>query len=126
MDIDNIWNSFLEKVKNTLSPILYETWFENTKIYKIEDNLVTIIVPMDVHKKHLKENYYELISNTFAEITGTNFKFEFILEEEIEQDIIIDTNEVGVPSLENFQSNLDPKYTFENFVAGIVISLQEQ
>ena len=118
MDIDNIWNSFLEKVKNTLSPILYETWFENTKIYKIEDNLVTIIVPMDVHKKHLRENYYELISNTFAEITGTNFKFEFILEEEIEQDIIIDTNEVGVPSLENFQSNLDPKYTFENFVAG--------
>ena len=118
MDINNIWNSFLEKIKNTLSPILYETWFESTKIHKISNDLVTIIVPMEVHKKHLKENYYDLITNTFNEITGTIYKFEFILEDEIENDIIIDTNEVGVPSLDSFQTNLDPKYTFENFVAG--------
>ena len=52
MDINNIWNTFLNKIKETLSPILYETWFENTKIYQIKDNLVTIIVPMEVHKKH--------------------------------------------------------------------------
>ncbi len=118
MNTDNIWNSFLEKIKNTLSPILYETWFESTKLHQIKDDLVTIIVPMEVHKKHLKENYYELISNTFSEITGTNFNFEFILEEEIDNEIIIDENEVGVPNLDNFQSNLDPRYTFENFVAG--------
>ena len=118
MDINNIWNSFLEKIKNTLSPILYETWFESTKIHKISNDLVTIIVPMEVHKKHLKENYYDLITNTFNEITGTIYKFEFILEDEIENDIIIDTNEVGVPSLDSFQTNLDPKYTFDNFVAG--------
>ena len=118
MDNNNIWNSFLEKIKNTLSPILYETWFESTKIHSINNDLVTIIVPMEVHKKHLKENYYDLITNTFNEITGTIYKFEFVLEEEIENDIIIDTNEVGVPSLDNFQTNLDPKYTFENFVAG--------
>ena len=118
MDTNNIWNSFLEKIKNSISPILYETWFESTKIYQIKDNVVTVIVPMEVHKKHLKENYYDLITNTFLEVTGTNFKFEFILEEEIENEIIIDNGEVGVPDLEDFQSNLDPKYTFENFVAG--------
>ena len=118
MDINNIWNTFLSKIKETLSPILYETWFENTKIYQIKDNIVTIIVPMEVHKKHLKENYYDLINSIFTEITSTNFKFEFILEDEIEKEILIDVNEVGVPSLENFQSNLDPRYTFENFVAG--------
>ena len=118
MDIENIWNSFLDKIKNTLSPILFETWFESTKIHKISGNTVYVVVPMEVHKKHLKENYYELISNSFSEITGTNYKFEFLLDEEIEKDIIIDPNEVGLPSLENFQSNLDSRYTFDNFVAG--------
>ena len=118
MDTEIIWNNFLEKIKTSLSQILYETWFENTKIYKINNDTVSIIVPMEVHKKHLKENYYDLISNIFSEITGTNYKFEFLLDEEIEKDIIIDTDEIGLPSLEKFQSNLDSRYTFDNFVAG--------
>lgn len=118
MDTNNIWNSFLEKIKNSISPILFETWFENTQIYQIKNNVVTVIVPYDVHKIHLKKNYYDLISNTFLEITGTNFEFEFVLKDEIENEIIIDMNEVGVPNLENFQSNLDSRYTFENFVLG--------
>ena len=37
---------------------------------------------MLLHKKNLNENYKDLIIETFNEITGTNFEFEFILEEE--------------------------------------------
>ena len=118
MDINNIWNSFLEKVKERVDNILYESWFECSKLYQIKDNTATIVVPMEIHKKHLKENYYSFISEIFSEITGTNFKIEFLLEEEIENNIIIDMNEVGVPSLESFQTNLNPNYTFESFVSG--------
>ena len=28
MDLDNIWNSFLEKIKLQISDIAYETWFK--------------------------------------------------------------------------------------------------
>ena len=45
---------FLEKVKGELDPILYETWFMDTKLYELNDNTAKIIVPMQVHKKHLK------------------------------------------------------------------------
>ena len=118
MDINTIWNLFLEKIKTELDPILYETWFMETKLFEINNNVATIIVPMQVHKKHLKENYNSLIEDVFTEITGTNFKFEYLLEEEITKNITIDTNEIGVPYNNMFESNLDHKYTFDNFIVG--------
>lgn len=118
MDINTIWNLFLEKIKNELDPILYETWFMDTKLIELNDNTAKIVVPMQVHKKHLKENYNNLVEEIFTEITGTNFKFEYLLEEEIIKNITIDVDKVGVPSNNLYESNLDSKYTFDNFIVG--------
>lgn len=118
MDISTIWNMFLEKIKNELDPILYETWFSETRLESLENGIAKVIVPMPVHKKHLKENYNDIVEEIFTDITGTNFKFEYLLEEEIDKNIKIDAESVGVPSLSNFESNLDPRYTFENFIVG--------
>ena len=118
MDINTIWNLFLEKTKNELDPILYETWFSETKLYDLDNGIAKIIVPMPVHKKHLKENYNDIVEELFTEITGTNFKFEYLLEEEIEKNIKIDAENIGVPSFNSFESNLDSKYTFDNFIVG--------
>lgn len=118
MDINTIWSLFLEKIKAELDPILYETWFMDTKLIELNDNTAKILVPMQVHKKHLKENYNNLIEEIFTEITGSNFKFEYLLEEEIVKNVTIDVDKVGVPSNNLFESNLDPKYTFDNFIVG--------
>ena len=118
MDISTIWNMFLEKIKNELDPILYETWFAETRLESLENGIAKVIVPMPVHKKHLKENYNDIVEEIFTDITGTNFKFEYLLEEEIEKNVKIDVENIGVPSLSNFESNLDPRYTFENFIVG--------
>ncbi len=117
MDIDNIWNLFLEKMKEQINPMHFDTWFADTKLISLDENCAKVLVPMSVHKKHLKENYNDLVVELFTEITGTNFNFEYVLEEELKNNITIDTNEIGVPSVP-FESNLDPKYTFDNFVVG--------
>ena len=77
MDISTIWNMFLEKIKNELDPILYETWFSETRLESLENGIAKVIVPMPVHKKHLKENYNDIVEEIFTDITGTNFKFEY-------------------------------------------------
>ena len=118
MDINNIWNLFLNKVKENLSPMLYEIWFMETKLISLENNKATVLVPMHVHKKHLKENYNDFIEENFTEITGSNFKFEYVTEEELKENVKIEKTEDGVPNLFNFESNLNPKYTFENFIVG--------
>ncbi len=117
MDLDNIWKSFLAKVENQMNSISYETWFLPAKLLSLENGKAKILVPSHVHKKNLKENYIDLIEEKFAEVTGTNFKFEFFIEEELENNIVIDTNDIGIP-YSNFETNLDPKYTFQTFIIG--------
>ncbi len=118
MDINNIWNSFLEKMEQNLTPVLYDMWFSETKLVELNEEYAKILVPMPVHKKHLKENYIDLIEKTFTDVTGSIFKFEFVTEDELNSKNVIDVDEIGVPESAIFQSNLDPKYTFESFVSG--------
>lgn len=117
MDISNIWNSFLHKIEEQVSPASYDVWFRETTLDSIKDNVANVVVPMDIQKKHLKENYSEIMEEVFTEVTGSNFKFEFFLPEEIEKNIKIDTDNVGVPN-SLFETNLNPQYTFENFIVG--------
>ncbi len=114
MDIDNIWNSFLQKMENNISPMSYNTWFKETKLISLKDNKAIVQVPMAIHKKHLKESYNDLIEETFTEITGTIFQMEYYLEEELKNNIDLDTPDVE----EVMETNLNPKYTFETFIVG--------
>lgn len=118
MDIDSIWASFLKKAKEELTPILYDMWFDETKLIELNDNVAKILVPMALHKKHLKENYYDFIERIFTDITDSIFKFEFYTEDDLNNETIIDIDEVGVIN-NTFDSNLNSKYTFENFITGI-------
>ena len=114
MDLDNIWSVFLEKISLKVKPVLFATWFKDTKLIKLTDDYALVEVPLDVHKKHLKENYSEIIKETFMEVTGSIFNFEYVTEgEQQPEEIVIKENNEAI-----FESGLDSKYNFENFIAG--------
>ena len=124
MNTDILWNNFLDKIKDRITPLSYDTWFKDTKLFKIEDGIAFVIVPYALHKKHLTENYIDDIEETFNSITGTNFKFQFLLENEISynnsNDNIIEssTDSVGVPHQTSLSANLNSEYTFDSFIVG--------
>ena len=72
MDVDVLWENFLNKIKENISSLSYETWFKDTKLVSLRDNVATIIVPMPFHKKHLVENYSSIIENTFMQLVLNN------------------------------------------------------
>lgn len=118
MDKNNLWVMFLNNIKQQLSPIAFDTWFAETKLYELNESTAKVIVPMHIHKKNLKENYNDIIEEIFTEVSGSNFKFEYYLQEELESNIKIDTDSIGVPRSNTFDTNLNPQYTFENFIVG--------
>lgn len=118
LDTKKLWNSFLDKIKENITPIAFETWFSETTLYELRGGIAKIIVPMHIHKKNLKENYNEMIEELFTEISGSNFKFEYLTKEEIDFNVEINTDEIGVPSNTSFETNLNPLYTFDNFIVG--------
>ena len=119
MDLNNIWNSFLEKIKVQISDIAFETWFSETKLISLNNKTATVLVPYHIHKKNLSENYSDIIEEVFTEISGSIFKFNYVIEEEVENNLTENNQIIGVPNNnEIYESNLDPKYSFENFMIG--------
>ena len=39
MDKDTIWSNILDKIKSELDSLAYQTWFQDTELYKIEMEL---------------------------------------------------------------------------------------
>lgn len=118
MELNSMWITFLDKIKVQISDIAYETWFSETKLIDISSGKAIVVVPYHIHKKNLKENYNDLVEETFTEVTGTHFDFEYILEEEINNNVTITAEDIGVPNNDNFITNLDSKYTFNSFIIG--------
>jgi len=123
MNLDSIWSNFLNKIKSELNSLSYNTWFSETKLYKLENNTATIIVPMPIHKKHLLDNYELLIKNTLLDIMGTPYEILLLLNEEIEEEkkkeaVLIDNSEIRKTNTPNVNNNLNSKYTFDNFIVG--------
>lgn len=129
MNVDVLWANFLTQIKEELTSLAYDTWFNDTKLHELVDGKAIIIVPMQIHKKHLADKYSLLIKDKLNNITGTNFELEFLLENEVQKNEVkdinianeIDTNNInenkGVPP-NPFQYNLKKKYSFENFIVG--------
>lgn len=122
MNIDNIWNKFLNIMKTKLNSLSYDTWFSTSKLVELNEEHAVIIVPTIAHKKHLSESYIDIISDIFNSITGTNFNFEFVLENEYNNKKITvkkeEEEELGVPYNSSEKANLNPDYVFENFIVG--------
>ena len=85
MNVDVLWTNFLTQVKDELSSLAYDTWFKDTSLYKLDNGKAIIIVPMQIHKKHLADKYSTLIVDKLNNITGTNFELDFILSDEIKE-----------------------------------------
>lgn len=115
--MDIIWNNALKEIKEELSSLAFSTWFQDVTLKEIKDDTAIIIVPMAIHKRHLYDNYRNLIQESLNKITGTNFELEFYLENEIKND---DENKPR-ENEENFpkqKSNLNSNYLFDNFIVG--------
>ena len=123
MDNSILWSKILDRIKNETNSLAYQTWFEETKLYSFSNGVAKILVPYALHKEHLAANYKKLITTCFISEIGETVELEFLIEEDIEEteennSIIQEENLYENTENENFESNLNKKYTFENFIVG--------
>lgn len=112
------WDEILETVKkeHELSDVSFKTWLKPLKIHKIENNVVTILVPsQQVGLDYISKKYALPLKVAVSELSGVDYEIAFILPEDIRED--------ETPASSNFNenkemANLNPKYTFDTFVVG--------
>ncbi len=125
------WDDVLQylKMEHEVSDISFTTWLLPLEIYSIDPgNLVKIIVPDANFLGYIKKKYGLLLKVSIEEVTGIKCEVEFIVEDQIQQEmannsLLIQKNHNVVSQTVLQNANLNPKYTFDTFVVGANNSL---
>jgi len=96
----------------------YETWFEPTSYIGQETNSLYIKVPNSYFKDWLAYHYSSTINNCSQELYGKVFDIKFIFDDDSSAFMRRSPSERKSKRGTLLNPNLNPNYTFENFVVG--------
>jgi len=125
-DAKDIWKECLNIIKNNVPYITYNTWFLPIKPYEIENNTLKIFVPNNFFIEWIEEHYNTLINKVINQVLGRDGKLVYIVLEEKEElidsePVVIkkeETSSYSIPQQKQYETFLNPRYTFENFIKG--------
>lgn len=98
--------------------MLIQYGFQNLELLSIVNNVVTIKVPMEIHKQMLSVTYGEIIDDAFFAMTGMHYTFKYITEDEVDNFVEPVAPEETKEMEIEWNTNLNPKFTFDNYVVG--------
>jgi len=125
MDAKQVWRATLGELQVSLSPANFETWLRDTYLLDVDDQRFRVAVPNGFAKDWLETRYRSLISQTLARVVGYSVQVEFIVSQNGDhkaaaaapsQPVRVEATRVGSP--EGAVTNLNPRYTFANFIVG--------
>ena len=122
-----VWKECLNIIKENVPFLTYNTWFLPIKPYELSNFNLKISVPNDYFVEWIEEHFNTLLNKTIQQVLGDEGKITYIISEDDDEPIINITQTVQekTPLLQNtvvekekFESFLNPKYLFENFIKG--------
>lgn len=123
MKTEEIWQKILNYFSSKLTNISFNTWFKDTKLISIDNNEFKIYITSEFKKNFIETKYSDLIDEGIKEVTGKDYTFALVTEynsskkneEEVKK--VEEKNDIIVEN-KNINNNLNPNYTFDNFVVG--------
>ena len=143
MDAKQVWRAALGELQVSLSPANFETWLRDTQLVDVDDQRFRIAVPNGFAKDWLETRYRSLISQTLARIVGYSVQVEFAVQgtdgvpagaaefgessatpgagsngsasPAVATQVRLEPTRVGG---EGGTTNINPSYTFANFIVG--------
>jgi len=118
-----LWQAVLAQIQLTLSPASFATWFKDTEIVSFENGKVLISVPNSFVKEWLEQKYRKTIYKILQSLNENIKEIEF----EIGKPQIKSSKEILTKVEEQLEfpefkvdkeTNLNPRYSFSNFVVG--------
>ncbi len=126
-DLAEIWVKFTEKFKETESEKVFTVWIKPVMPLEATDEYFKVVVKNEFFKKMLEDNYSSVIENILEEIMQK--RVSLVIEtldnsspgepasSAPDQPVLFDEPKPK-PVKSNISSNLNPKYSFANFVIG--------
>lgn len=143
-----VWNNCLKVIEDNVPSQSFKTWFEPITPIKLQNNILTIQVPSQFFYEWMEEHYITLLKKTIKKELGREGRLEYSIIMEastssspytikipaIDQKALknspvsmpLDINKGNIrnpfiiPGIKKVEvdSQLNPSYTFENFIEG--------
>jgi len=116
-EITQLWDRSLRKIEERLGEKqLFDSFFAGSYINEIHGDTIVVVVNSSLAAALIKQKYYDLVEDVVSEITESNFKLDFVLENEVQKGA---EKQSQTKKQQYFQeATLNSKLTFENFVVG--------
>jgi len=126
MSTDQIWQKTLDKLELSLNPQHFATWIKPIEFIQAESGVVELQVPNRFFLDWVRENYYRLIREALADSGTAEYDIEFRIASQVKEkkkekkeSEKSATKEIHLPPINRNQHlNINPKYTFDEFVTG--------
>jgi chromosomal replication initiator protein len=132
------WNACLSIVREQISSLSFKTWFAPVSPVRLSGKELTIQVPSQFFYDWLEEHYNALIKKALTSVLGEEASLYYFIRAEDPQANVSDADAAASKStnfdarhdrfsphvpirsenLQAVQSNLNPRYVFDNFIKG--------
>lgn len=139
-DFKNLWNNCLVVIRDNISDAAFNTWFAPIVPLNYKDDVLTVQVPSQFFYEYLEDKYLDLIQRTLYREIGEGTILNYRILVETEKNTAIEMRgeskplkseksgayklPVKVPNpferveTPDFDSQINTKYTFNNFFEG--------
>ncbi len=131
MKLNNVWQGVLGEIELTVPHASFTTWFKNTELHKATNEVAVVVVPNIFVKTQLEKRFsnqvLEILNKaginskkiTFCVKTSANNQKKAVSRELESKDEITKPADIKFAvSQKSNQTNLNSRYTFDNFIVG--------
>ncbi|MBU4204435.1 MAG: chromosomal replication initiator protein DnaA [Acidobacteria bacterium] len=114
----NCWTQILDSLQNQVDKNSFETWLSPTSYIGLEGDDLYIKVPNSYFKDWLSFHYTSLINKVSEQLFGKIYQLKYIIADSSSAFIRKNPYERRTKQGALLNPNLNPNYTFENFIVG--------
>jgi chromosomal replication initiator protein len=126
---EKIWKRALAEIELSISRPSFLTWFQNTSIAEQNNDIIVVNVPNTFVKEWLSSKYHKIIIKALRALSPAIRNVEYVIySQPINNQKIVSYNKaISKDSNEQLEfdeinidktANLNPRYTFNNFIVG--------
>ncbi len=132
-DAKGIWQECMKHIQGRVNNLSYKTWFEPVVPVSLDSDSLVVKVPSQFFHDWLEEHYSSVVTESVKLVMGDNARVEYTISDEdvsesepqfyrppqpgqLNQQQHFTTTKLSAKP--PFESNINPRYTFDNFIKG--------
>lgn len=120
ISLDEIWSKSLSIIEKKIGANAFDLWFKPIKLLQLKEHAATLEIPNRFFREWLEDYYPALLNEVIGGIVGYAVTLKFKIAEK--EDSAVRKMDARLEGRKQRLASkgiyLNPKYTFENFVAG--------